>query len=57
MFFLYLADTGKELGLLMQNGLNMKYYFETIRLPLHRKMGYTVTLRRFPKVKLYSWNM
>lgn len=36
---LYVADLGKELGLIMQNGLDMRYYFESDTLALAQKDG------------------
>lgn len=49
---LYLADMGKELGLLMQNGLDMKYYFETDTLALAQKDGTYRDITTFPESEI-----
>lgn len=49
---LYVADLGKELGLVMQNGLDMRYYFESDTLALAQADGTYRDIAAIPDCEL-----
>lgn len=51
---LYVADLGKELGLIMQNGLDMRYYFESDVLALAQAGGTYRDIAAIPDIELVS---